>query len=79
MVPLGGQNFIIKGRGRLRKQSIEKERKKRFLEKRTISKVVVKRKKTLRKKMNIASRYPVKATIVHTRIQRESNFASFEG
>ena len=28
---------------------------------------------------NIASRYPVKATIAHTRIQRESNFASFEG
>ena len=50
MVPLEGQNFIIKGRGRLRRQSIEKERKKRFLEKRTISKVVVKRKKTLREK-----------------------------
>ena len=30
-------------------------------------------------KTNIASRYPVKATIAHTRIQRESNFASIEG
>ena len=50
MVPLEGQNFIIKGRVRLRRQSSEKERKKRFLEKRTISKVVVKRKKTLREK-----------------------------
>ena len=51
MVPLEGQNFIIKGRGRLRRQSSEKERKRRdFLEKRTISKVVVKRKKTLREK-----------------------------
>ena len=49
MVPLEGQNFIIKGRGRLRRQGNEKERKRRdFLEKRTISKVVVKRKKTLR-------------------------------
>ena len=76
MVPREDQNFIIKGRGRLRRQGREKNR---FLEKRTISKVVVKRKKTLWKKMNIASRYPVKATIVHTRIQRESNFASFEG
>ena len=34
--------------------------------------------KILREKQNIASRYPVKATIAHTRIQRESNFASFE-
>ena len=38
--------------------------------------------KTIRKntkgKTNIASRYPVKATIAHTWIQRESNFASFE-
>ena len=50
MVLLGGQNFIIKGKGRLRRQTREKERKKRFLEKRTISKVVVKRKKTLREK-----------------------------
>ena len=47
MVPLEGQNFIIKGRGRLRRQG---EEKKRFLEKRTISKVVEKRKKTLREK-----------------------------
>ena len=52
MVPQEGQNFIIKGRGRLqRKGSSEKERKRRdFLEKRTISKVVVKRKKTLKEK-----------------------------
>ena len=51
MVPLEGQNFIIKGKGRLRRQGSEKERKKKdFLEKRTISKVVVKRKKTLREK-----------------------------
>ena len=53
MVPLEGHNFIIKGRGRLRRESSEKERKKKkrdFLEKRTISKVVVKRKKTLREK-----------------------------
>ena len=51
MVPLEGQNFIIKGRGRLRRQGSEKERKRRdFLKKRTINKVVVKRKKTLREK-----------------------------
>ena len=51
MVPLEGQNFIIKGRGRLRRKGSEKEREKKdFLEKRTISKVVVKRKKTLREK-----------------------------
>ena len=35
--------------------------------------------KILGKEANTASRYPVKATIAHTRIQRESNFASFEG
>ena len=37
------------------------------------------RKKNNKGKTNTASRYPVKATIAHTRIQRESNFASFEG
>ena len=37
------------------------------------------RKKILREEQNTVSRYPVKATIAHTRIQRESNFASFEG
>ena len=37
------------------------------------------RKKNTKRKTNIASGYPVKATIAHTRIQRESNFASFEG
>ena len=37
------------------------------------------RKKNTKGKTNIASRYPVKATIAHTWIQRESNFASFEG
>ena len=52
MVPLEGQNFIIKGRGRLRRQGSEKREKKKrdFLEKRTISKVVVKRKKTRKEK-----------------------------
>ena len=30
-------------------------------------------------KVNITSRYPIKATIAHTRIQKESNFASLEG
>ena len=58
----------------------KREKKRRdFLEKKTINKSVVKRKKTLKGKTNIASRYPVKATIAHTRIQRESNFANFEG
>ena len=51
----------------------------RFLEKRTISKVVVKRKETLREKLILLPGIPVKATIAHTRIQRESNFASYEG
>ena len=37
------------------------------------------RKKNTKGKTSIASRHPVKATIAHTRIQRESNFASFEG
>ena len=37
------------------------------------------RKENTKGKTSIASRYPVKATIAHTRIQRESNFASFEG
>ena len=37
------------------------------------------RRENTKGKTNIASRYPVKAIIAHTRIQRESNFASFEG
>ena len=37
------------------------------------------RKKNTKGKTKIASRYPVKATIAPTWIQRESNFASFEG
>ena len=37
------------------------------------------RKENTKGKTSIASQYPVKATIAHTRIQRESNFASFEG
>ena len=37
------------------------------------------RKKNTNGKTSIASQHPVKATIAHTRIQRESNFASFEG
>ena len=52
-------------------------RKKKFSRK-TIRKICGEE-KILREKQNITSRYPVKATIVHTRIQRESNFASFEG
>ena len=36
------------------------------------------RKENTKGKTSIASWYPVKATIAHTRIQRESNFASFE-
>ena len=52
-------------------------RKKRFSRK-TIRKICGEEKNT-KGKTNIASRYPVKATIAHTRIQRKSNFASFEG
>ena len=76
------KNSIIKGRDGLRRKGSEKKerntKKKRFSRK-TISKSVVKRKKNTKGKTNIASWYPVKATIAHTRIQRESNFASFEG
>ena len=52
MVPREGQNFIIKGKGRLQRKGAAKKREERdfFLEKRIISKVVVKRKKTLREK-----------------------------
>ena len=86
MVPWEDQNSIIKGRDGLRGKGSEKKRetqkRRDFLDKKTISKSVVKRKKKKKNtkgKTNIASRYPVKATIAHTRIQRESNFASFEG
>ena len=49
MVPREGQNFIIKGRGRLKRKEAAKKREERdFSEKRTISKVGVKRKKTQR-------------------------------
>ena len=74
MVPLGCQNFIIKGG-----VGYEDKAERDFWRKRTISEVLVKRKKKTKGKVNIASRYPIKATIAHTRIQRESNFASFEG
>ena len=37
------------------------------------------RRENTKGKTNIASWYPVKATIAHTQIQRELNFASFEG
>ena len=51
MAPQEGQNFIIKGRGRLRRKGAAKKREERdFSEKRTINKVGVKRKKTLREK-----------------------------
>ena len=52
-------------------------RKKKFSRK-NYQKICAER-KILREKTSIASRYPVKATIAHTRIQRESNFANFEG
>ena len=73
MVPLGCQNFIIKGGVGYEDKGGDFERK------RTISEVLVKRKEKTKGKVNIASRYPIKATITHTWIQRESNFASFEG
>ena len=52
MVPREDQNFIIKGKGRLQRKGQRKREKKEifFLEKRLISKVIVKRKKTLREK-----------------------------
>ena len=79
-VPREDQNSIIKGKDGLRRTGSEKKRgKKKRFSKKSINKSVVKRKKTLKGKTNIASRYPVKATIAHTRIQRESNFANFEG
>ena len=51
---------------------------KKKLSRKIIRKICGKRENT-KGKTNIASRYPIKATIAHTRIQRESNFASFEG
>ena len=64
----------------MKKKQRKKERnkrKKRFSRK-TIRKICDEEKNT-KGKTNIASQYPIKATIAHTRIQRESNFASFEG
>ena len=56
----------------------ERNTKKKRFSRKTISKICGEERNT-KGKTNIASQYPVKATIVHTRIQRESNFASFEG
>ena len=56
----------------------KKHKKEEILQEKTIRKIYAER-KILREKTNIASRYPVRATIAHTQIQRESNFASFEG
>ena len=72
MVPLGLQNINIKREGKVAKKVEILEVKElliKFCEKRENSGKV----------NNITSRYPIKATIAHTRIQKESNFASLEG
>ena len=61
-----------------RKKGKKHKKKRRNSLERTIRKIHPER-KILREEQNTVSRYPVKATIAHTRIQRESNFASFEG
>ena len=63
------------------KKAARKKRKKRKKEEILYEKLSEKsvQKENTKGKTNTASRYPVKATMVHTRIQRESNFASFEG
>ena len=71
MVPLGLQNINIKREGKVAKKVEILEVKElliKFCEKRENSGKV----------NNITSRYPIKATIAHTRIQKESNFASLE-
>ena len=57
----------------------EKKRKEEILQKKNHQKKIKNEEKILGKEANTASRYPVKATIAYTRIQRELNFASFEG
>ena len=56
----------------------EKNARKKKFSRKTIRKNLWRRENT-KGKTNITSRYPIKATIAHTRIQQESNFASFEG
>ena len=73
MVPRGCQNFIIKGGVGYEDEA------ERFLEKKNYQWSFGKKKGKTKGKVNITFRYPVKATIAHTRIQKESNFASFEG
>ena len=78
--PKRPENSTIKGEDglwrRQRKKKKEHSRKKRFSRK-IIRKF--RQKENIEGKINTASRYPVKATMAHTRIQHESNFASFEG
>ena len=80
-IPRENQKLHYKRKGWVAKKGRRKKRetqkKKRFSRK-TISKIGGEERNT-KGKTNIASRYPVKAIIAHTRIQRESNFASFEG
>ena len=72
MVPLGLQNITIKRGGKVVKKGRE------FRGERTIDKIL-KRRENSGKISNATSQYPRKATIAHTGIQKESNFASLEG
>ena len=72
IVPLGLQNNTIK-----RGEGLRSKRRK-FLEERIIEKVLLRRK--LREKLvKLLLGILEKATIAHTRIQKESNFASLRG
>ena len=64
--------YHYKNRGRIAKKGRE------FRSERTIDKIL-KRRENSGKISNTTFRYPRKATIAHTRIQKESNFASLEG
>ena len=68
----GTPEYHYKKGGKVAKKGID------FWSERTIDKYSQRRENS-GKISNITSRYPIKATIAHTRIQKESNFASLEG
>ena len=68
---LGCQNFTIKG-------GVGYKEKGQIFGRKNHQQSIVKKEKTEGNLITLSSRYPVKATIAHIRIQKESNFASLE-
>ena len=68
------RGWVVKKRQRKKRKKHKKEE---ILQEKLLENLC--RRENTKGKTNIVSQYPIKATIAHARIKRESNFASFEG